>query len=197
MKYLFAVSVLFLSGLAFASNAAPVTVSSITVAGSTVTVNSTAHGLAINQGFCLSAPAGLCNVVATSSANSFTFTQASLTACASSCGTVSVAKKVIWLQTTTIQGGYQVSYVLWLTTTQPVAGTGSSAYLSATSQEKAALLAGNFIEISRTQFFPLSTTLANAEAQLQNDFNAQQSALAASVQPGQFYGNFFDTGWTQ
>jgi hypothetical protein len=78
-----------------------------------------------------------------------------------------------------------------------VAGTGSSAYLSATSQEKAALLAGNLIEISRTQFFPLSTTLANAEAQLQNDYSAQQSALAASVQPGQFYGNFFDTGWTQ
>jgi hypothetical protein len=62
---------------------------------------------------------------------------------------------------------------------------------------KGCITRGNFIEIPRTQFFPLSTTLANAEAQLQNDFNAQQSALAASVQPGQFYGNFFDTGWTQ
>jgi hypothetical protein len=197
MKTLSAVVVLFLSALAFASNAAPVIVSTITVAGSTVTVNSTAHGLAVNQGFCLTAPAGLCNVVATSSANSFTFTQSAVAACASSCGTVTAGKKAIWLKTTTVQGGYEVAYVLWLTTTQPVAGTGASAYLSATSQEKAALLAGNFIEITRTQFFPLSTTLANAEAQLQNDYTAQQAALAASVQPGQFYGNFFDTGWTQ
>lgn len=197
MKSLISISILFLSALAFGSNASPITVSSISIAGNTVTVNATAHGLAVNQGFCLSAPAGLCNVVATSSANSFTFSQASVTSCASSCGTVSPAKKVIWLQTTTIQGGYQVSYVLWLTTTQPMSGTGASAYANATSQEKSALLAGNFIEITRTQFFPLSTTLANAEAQLQNDYNAQQNALAASVQPGQFYGNFFDTGWTQ
>jgi hypothetical protein len=191
------ITLLVLSAFAFGSNAAPTAVSTITVVGSTVTVNSTANGLAVNQGFCLTAPAGLCNVVATASANSFTFTQSGVVACASSCGTVSAGKKVIWLQTSTVQGGYQVSYVLWLTTTQPVAGSGSSAYLSATSQEKAALLAGNFIEIPRSQFFPLSTTLPNAEAQLQNDYNAQQSALAASVQPGQFYGNFFDTGWTQ
>src|SRR3954471_12297345 len=96
--------IIALSALAFGSNATSVAVSTITVAGSTVTVNSTAHGLTVNQGFCLTAPAGLCNVVATSSANSFTFTQSAVTACASSCGTVTAGKKAIWLKTTTVQG---------------------------------------------------------------------------------------------
>ena len=191
------VVVLFLINNAHATNASPVSVSTITVAGNTVTVNATAHGLSQNQGFCLSAPAGVCNVVASTAANSFTFTATGVAACGSSCGTVSPAKKVIWLQTATIQGGYNVSYVLWLTTTLPVAGPGTSAYSGATSAEKAAINLGNFIELPRVQFFPFGTTLANAEAQLQNDYSAEQSNLASSVQPGQFFGNFFDTGWTQ
>jgi hypothetical protein len=189
---------LLLCARLFAANAASVTVQTITVAGSTVTINSTAHGLSVNQGFCLAAPAGLCNVVATATTNVFTFTASGVSACASSCGTVTAAKRAIWLSTQTVSGGYQVNYVLWLTTTSPVAGTGISGYTSATSQEKAALQLGNFIEVGRSEFFPLSTTLANAEAQLQNDYAAQQSQLASSVQPGQFFGNFYDgTGWTQ
>lgn len=189
---------LLLSARLFAANAASVAVQTIAVAGSTVTVNSTAHGLSVNQGFCLTAASGLCNVVATATANAFTFTASAISACASSCGTVTAAKRAIWLSTQTASGGYQVNYVLWLTTTSPVTSAGTSSYTSATSQEKAALAAGNFIELARAQFFPLSTTLANAEAQLQNDYVAQQSQLAASVQPGQFFGNFYDgTGWTQ
>lgn len=189
---------LLLSVRMFAANASSVAVTTITVSGGTVTVNSTAHGIVANQGFCLSAPAGVCNVAATAATNSFTFAATGVSACASSCGTVTAAKRAIWLSTQTVSGGYQVNYILWLTTTSPVSGSGTSAYTSATSQEKAALQLGNFIEIPRSEFFPLSTTLANAEAQLQNDYAAQQSQLAASVQPGQFFGNFFDgIGWTQ
>ena len=190
--------ILALSARMFGANASSIAVQTMTVAGSTVTVNSTAHGIAVNQGFCISAPAGLCNVAVSSTANSFTFTATGVLACPSTCGTVTAAKRAIWLSTQAVAGGYQVNYVLWLTTTQPVAGTGATAYINATSQEKAALQVGNFIEVARSDFFPLSTTLLNAEAQLQNDYAAQQSQLASSVQPGQFFGNFFDgTGWTQ
>lgn len=188
---------LLLSTLAFGANASPVSVSTITVAGPTVTVNATAHGLAQNQGFCLSAPAGVCNVVATSAANSFTFTATGIAACGSSCGTVAPAKKVIWLATSTVNGGYQVNYILWLTTTSPVATTIQSLFKNASVAENTAITAGNFIEVPRSEFFPIGTTLANAELVLQNDYTQQQQALAGSVQPGQFYGNFFDTGWTQ
>jgi hypothetical protein len=189
---------LVLSARLFAANASAVAVQSIAVVGSTVTVNSTAHGLAANQGFCLTAPAGICNTAATATTNAFTFTATGVSACASSCGTVSPAKRAIWLSTSNSSGGYQVSYVLWLTTTQPIPSSGTSAFSGASAQEKAALQLGNFMEVPRSEFFALGTTLANAEAQMQNDWTAQQAALAASVQPGQFFGNFFDgAGWTQ
>jgi hypothetical protein len=204
LKKFVAFLVVFLSAVVLAparvmaSNATPVTVSSTTVSGSIVTVNtSAANGLAVDQGMCLSS--GTCGVVATTpTGTQFTFTSPGAAACASSCGTVSPAPRVVWLATNTISGQYQVNYVLWLTTTTPVPGSGSSAWTSATTAQKSALSAGYFIEIVRSVIFPFGTTEANVEAQMQNDYVAQQSALASSVQPGTFYGDVYDgTGWTE
>lgn len=181
-----------------AAVATPTAVSTITVVTSTVTVNSTAHGLAVNQGFCLSASA-VCGVVATSTANSFTFTQAAFTACASSCGTVQPAKKVVWLQTTNVNGGYQVSYLLWETTITPVVNSSlTSAWSGASTAEVNAIKAGNVIEIPGIIFFPTGTSLASAESTLALIYSTAQGALAASVQPGAFFGNYLDgVGWLQ
>ena len=92
--------VLISSSLAFAT-APSTSITSTTVAGSTITVNATAHGLVANQGFCIAGSSvstdNVCGVVAGASANSFTFTSATALACSSSCGTVTAAKQVIVL----------------------------------------------------------------------------------------------------
>lgn len=200
MRTIFLVFFLFAASSVQAATATPVTVSSTAVAGGTVTVTTAAaHGLAVNQGFCnhtFATP--YCGVATAVTTTTFTFTQTGAVACSSSCGSVVPAKKIIWLTTSAIGGGYQVNYLLWLTTQSPVAQTGrTSAWPQAANEEVTGLVNGNFIEVQRQQFFPLGTTLANAEAQLVNDYNTQQSLLASAVQPGQFYGNFFDTGWLQ
>ena len=198
---LFCALLLCFTSAGHATTASPIIVSSTAVTGSTVTVTTAAaHGLVANQGFCNhSFTTAYCGVVVSApSSTTFTFTQTGAVACAATCGSIVPAKKIIWLVTNTVDGGYSVNYLLWLTTQQPVARAGAtSAWPNAATEENNAIAAGTFLEISRTQFFPLNTSLANAEAQMVNDYNAQQSNLAASVQPGQFYGNFFDTGWLQ
>lgn len=195
----------FIAASAFASNASPIAISGISIAGNTLTVTtSAAHGLSatLPSGFCISGSSAgadnVCGVVlSTPLTTSFTFTLSGGAACSSSCGTVLPAKRVIWLTTQTVSGGYQVNYLLWVVTPSGVPGKGS-AWSGASASENAALNSGTFIEVPRSQFFPLGTSLANAEAQLQNDWIAQQNALTASVQPGQFFGNFLDSaGWTQ
>lgn len=205
-KYLLSIVLLVLCPLRmFAATATPVAIASVAAAGNTLTVTtSAAHGLSatLPSGFCIAgsstAADNVCGVVATSpTSTTFTFTLAGGAACAASCGTVTPAKRVIWLQTTTVSGGYQVSYLLWLTTTAPVAGK-TSAWGAASAAENNALSAGALIEIPRTQFFPAGTSLVNAETFMASDWTANQNALAASVQPGAFFGNFFDGfGWLQ
>lgn len=205
MRKLFLVLALLFARQALAVNASPVAISTIAFASGVVTVNtSTAHGLlaSLPSAFCISGSStsadNVCGVVTTApTSTQFTFALASGATCASSCGTVLPAKRAIWLVTSTVQGGYQVNYVLWLATTQPVAGR-VSAWSGASTSENNALSSGSLIEVNRTIFFALGTTLAAAEAAIQQDWIAQQNALAASVQPGAFFGNFFDgSGWTQ
>jgi hypothetical protein len=187
--------------------ATPVSVSSVAVSGNTLTVTtSAAHGLSatLPSGFCMTGSSvsadNVCGVVLTiPTGTTFTFTLVGGVVCSASCGSVAPAKRAIWLQTATVSGGYQVTYLLWLTTTSPVAGAAkTSAWPNASAVEVNAVVAGLLIEVQRTQFFPLGTSLANAEAFIVNDWTTQQNALAASVQPGTFYGNFFDgVGWLQ
>jgi hypothetical protein len=207
MKRLPLLSILFLASLpSLATVATPVTISGIAVAGSTLTVTtSAAHGLSatLPSSFCIAGSSAvvdnICGVVATAAdATHFTFSLTGGTSCAASCGTVAPAKRIIWLQTQTVSGGYQVSYLLWLATTQPVSGAKASAWPNASAAETAAIVSGLIIEVQRTQFFPAGTSLANAETFMVSDWTAQQNALASSVQPGAFFGNFFDgVGWLQ
>jgi hypothetical protein len=174
--------------------ATPVTVSSITVAGSTVTVNATAHGIAANRGFCLSVQS-FCGTAATSSANSFTFTSTAVTACASSCGTVSPAKQVIGLGIS-LPPNQQASFLCWLYTASPVPGTATSAWSGASASEKNALAAGTTIE-SAPQPFPVAgATLAAFKAYAQQQCANLQSALDSGIAPAFLLGNYYDgTGW--
>src|SRR4051812_29605675 len=81
---------------------AAVSISSIAVAAQTVTVTTASpHGLAVNSGFCLSAPASVCAVAKTiPSGTTLTFDQpsnVSVAVCASSCGTGDVSPKIVIL----------------------------------------------------------------------------------------------------
>jgi hypothetical protein len=51
--------------------------------------------------------------------------------------------------------------------------------------------------VNRFFFVPNGMTLAQAQAEMTTDCTALQAALASGVQPGQFYGDYYDTGWLQ
>lgn len=192
---------------AFAATAAPVAVSTIAVAGSTVTVTTAAnHNLAVTQGFCLSAPGPACSAIATvPNATSFTFTQPSnvtVAACAAACGTVVPAPRVIVLET--FQGAQNqigVHRLYWLTTTAPVPGSGSvwtakAGSAGASTAQSSAVAAGNFIEVNVSDSFPASLTTAQIQTAMQNDYNTRQANLAAISQPAAYFGSIWDgSGW--
>lgn len=201
---------LALWSLPFTASAA-VSVSTIGVTGPTVTVTTaTAHGLTVNTGFCLSAPASVCAVAKTvPTGTTLTFDQPSnitVAACASSCGTGDVSPKIIILDVpTSDQTSQVIHYLLWLTTLNPIPKTGgTSAWVAqngsagASTAQVNALAAGSFLEKNISRAFPSTMTTAQIEVVLQNDYNTQQSAIAAGTQPGAFYG-FVWTGsaWVQ
>ncbi len=167
-------------------------------------MNATAHGLLANQGFSLRATTGgtydYNGTVVSASANSFTFAQGSLSAAgqAGAAGLVFPAKQVIVLSTTQSEGSPElvVQYALWLTTAQPIPGPGASAWAGASAKEVAAIAAGFVVERVDTKSFAKGDAKAAVQAELQNEYSQQQAALAAAVQPGQFYGGYFDGGWS-
>jgi hypothetical protein len=188
-----------------------VAVSTIGVAGATVTVTTgSAHGLSVNSGFCLSAPANVCAVAKTvPSGTTLTFDMPSnvtVAACAASCGTGDVAPKIIILDVpTSDQTSQVVHYLLWLTTLNPIPKTGgTSAWVAqngsvgASTPQVNAIAAGAFIEKNISRAFPTTMTTAQIQVVLQNDYTTQQAALVAGTQPGAFYG-FVWTGaaWVQ
>lgn len=207
-------SILFLLAIlfcipSFAANATPVTVNSIAVAGSTVTVTTaSAHGLAANQGFCLSNPGNVCSAVSTvPNSTTFTFAQPSnvtVAVCASSCGTSAPAPRVIVLDVSQPSAAQMnVHYLLWLTTTSGIGG-GSTSWRSVaasagpTTAQSAAVAAGNFIEVNLTNSFPSTLTSAQLQTYMQNDYSTRQAALASNTQPAAYYGVIYDgSGWGQ
>lgn len=176
-------------------------ITTTTMAGAVQTVNSAGHGLAVNQGFCITgagvASNSVCGVVATATANSFTMTVAGVAACASSCGTVAAAPQIIILTISHPSQGYlTVSYLFWLTTTSGVAVNGSSQYSAATGAQVAAINAGRFVEFQTNHTFPASFSVANIKLLIQADYLAAQATLAANSQPGAFFNDTFDgTAW--
>lgn len=197
----------------FAANATPVSVSSVSVAGTTVTVNtSTAHGLSATgngQGFCITGSSvadNVCGVVATApTSTQLTFTASGLSACSSSCGSIAPAPQVVVLKVYALNGETtQFNYIIWLTTQQPCPGSASSAWSAAngstgaTSAQANALSSGIFIEVQRTLQVPVGTAIATVEGMLQSDYAQQQTALANNPQPCVYYGFDFDgVGWAK
>lgn len=196
------IAVLFLclaaAALSFAAPATPVAVSTIAVAGSTVTVNSTAHGIIANQGFCLSAPASFCGTVVTAAANSFTFTSAAVAVCASSCGTVVPAKQIVALAIS-MPPNQSAQFVCWLATTSAGAGrSGNSAWSGASAAENTAIANGTTIEIPQSYAVPPGTALADFKLFAQRSCANLQSQLNSGVPPAFLLGNYFDgVGWLQ
>ncbi len=186
------------------ATAASVAISAIQRTNNVVTVTTAAaHGLAAGQGFSLSGVADNSfnlngTVLAVPSATTFTFNQSGANA-SSTGGNVLPAKEVIVLEISeTSQSEITIRYLLWLTTTVPVARpSATSQWSGASASEIAAIAAGTTIEQVRSKTFPGTLTKAQIQAILAADFAAQQAQLAAVTQPGQFYGVYFDgTGWS-
>lgn len=186
--------------------ATPVNISGITVSGSTVTVTtSLAHGLVAGSGFSIQgmSPSNsnllINSTVATvTSSTVFTFTLASPGTWTSG-GTVSRAKDVVVLSVTVPQAGViTLQYALWITTSAPVAKAGAvSQWIGASAQENAALAAGTTIEVIRSISLASASTAAEIKSVLSSDYAAQQSALAATIQPGTYFGVYYDgVGWS-
>jgi hypothetical protein len=177
-----------------------VSVSTISVASGTVTVvTGSAHGLAVNSGFCLSAPASVC-AVAKTVPNSTTFTfdmpsNVAVAACAASCGTGDLAPKLAVLPVSASQSTQTFSYVLWLTTLTPLpkagavsAWTASALSAGASAAQNNALAAGSFLEVARSVTFPITQAIGDVQIYMQNDWQASQTALQSNTQPGAYYG---------
>jgi len=205
-KLLLALTLWLLPSLASAA----VGISTITVASGTVTVTTaSAHGLAVNTGFCLSAPASVCAVAKTiTNATVFTFdmpTNTTVAPCGASCGSGDLAPKLAVLQVTPGQSTKIFSYVLWLTTLTPLpksgalsAWTATATSAGASTAQNNALAAGSFIEIARAVSFPLAQAIADVQTYMQNDYNSTQAALVGNTQPGAFYGFVWNGGaWIQ
>jgi hypothetical protein len=188
--------------------ASPIAVSSITFLGNVVTVNTaTNHNLAVNQGFSLTTVIPVAynvnsTVATTPLATSFTFFLQSPPTYVSG-GSMLPAKETIMLNAAGPQVGGQagqifIRYLLWLTTVTPVFSAGVvSSWFGASAQENAALVTGNTIEMPRSFSFPSSTSKANIQSAIQADFVAQQAALVAAIQPGLYFGVYYDgTGWS-
>jgi hypothetical protein len=188
---------------------AAVGLTSIAVASGTVTVvTASAHGLAVNTGFCLSAPASVCAAAKTiTNSTTFTFDMPSnvtVSACASSCGTGDLAPKAIVLGVQASQTTQTVTYALWVTTLTPLPRSGAtSAWTNAigtgaTTAQNNALASGAFVELVTSFPFPASTTTATMQTIVQNAWTSAQAALAATTQPGAFYGFVWNgSTWVQ
>lgn len=201
---------LLLALLLLAAPAQATTISSISVAGNTVTVNSTAHGLsaALPSAFCITGSSvavdNVCGVVVTATANALTFTASGLANCAATCGTVVAAPRIIILSTPQTAEGVLVNFLLWTATTNGIAATNASAWKMGgassgpTSAQLNLLASGGLIERGDSQIFPTGTTTAAIQAFLQNKWTTEQTRQSNGIQPGAFYGQGWDgTSWAQ
>jgi len=201
---------LYGSAQGWAALATPVAISSIAVAGSTVTVTTSAvHGLTAISGFCTTAPSSVCSAIATvPTTTTFTFAQPStgnVAVCASSCGTVTQAPRAVVLDISqSVQGVQNVRFLLWLTTTSPIATSAATQWVAktgsigATTAQGNAVLAGNFVERVYTENFPATFTIGDIQNFISKTFASQQAALQATTQPAAFYGSVLDgVGWGQ
>jgi len=194
--------------LAFVALAQATTVSSITCAGQTATVNSTAHGLIASQGFSLSGTSPTFNSTAsTVTANAFTFVLPAGTACSgftSGYSAVAPAKQIIDTFSVAFPGTATVAlnYVYWFTTVYPnpictLAGVPIppytvcpvSLYVNATAAEQAAILAGTTVEVAGQLVVPAATPPATVQTTVISQYNAMQVGFAGYLLAGGYFWN--------
>lgn len=112
-----------------------------------------------------------------------------------------MAKQVIVLETNASDGGFiTVRAAMWFPLTNPIAQAPSleSAWPGRSQAEVDALRAGTVKEEVRQFQFPTGTSTAAMKTQLQADYTARATWLAAQPPMGQYFGVFFDsaTGWS-
>ena len=190
---------LFVLSLAFAipTLGAPVVainVSTITTSSGIVTVTtSVAHNLIINQGFCLGFSSGTCGVVETVPTTT-TLTFHGNIVCPTTCGTIQAAPQIIVLQAgQPSTNTWSLNVVFWLTTTSGVAGTGrTSTWSGASVAQSAALNAGSFVELTKSYQFSTTLPITTVETIITDDYQAEQSRISTSIQPGTYYGVIYN-----
>jgi hypothetical protein len=213
MRTSIAVALLLVSSvLAFGAASTPVTISSITVASGTATITtSTAHNIpSTNAGVCLQGVSVAVDILcgtALTVPSSTTFTMsatqgnATMLACASSCGTAQPAKNFLILGNPLLGalGLQQVTVCVWNYIQTPLAAPNrTSACASAETNstlltsENTALASGTWDEVVITLTLASSDTRAQIEQEFQRIQFARQTAISAGIQPGRDTGTFCD-----
>jgi hypothetical protein len=182
--------------------ASPVAITSVSRTANVVTVNcATNCNIAPNQGFSVSGVTDTSfntnGTATTGSGTTFTFSQSGVTA-SSSGGSVAPAKQVIVLQVTPSPNFIGVQALCWTTTINGIPQSQGSQWIGASNLENNAIKAGTTIEQTlNVQPYPSSYSKAQIQADLQARCNSLQSTLSTGVQPGQFFGGYFDgTAWS-
>ncbi len=178
------------------------TVSSITCAGQTATVNSTAHGLIASQGFSLSGTSATFNSSAsTVTANSFTFVLPSANPCSgftSGYTAVAPAKQIIELSSVAnpMPATVTMNYLFWFSTAypNPLPPSTVSAWSGASAAENAALVAGTTVETQGQLTVGASMLASAVTAQIISQYNAMQAGFAGYLLAGGYYWN--GLAWT-
>lgn len=105
-----------------------------------------------------------------------------------------MAKEIIVLEVkSTTPDVLQIRYLLWLTTPKPIPTSAGSQWSGANASEISAIQAGTTIEEQFVQNFPQSFGTANIKAFLNAHWNDRQNYLNSIIQPGQYYGVFYDS----
>jgi hypothetical protein len=196
-RFLLLCAILFSAAIASATLSPGVTISSITVSGTTGTVTcSSACGMISNDpGGCIAGSSVTadngCYAVTVTSSTVFTFSSSTATACASSCGTAQPGLNFIISGDpfAGIAGIQLATACVWTYQTTPLPISGkttscSSAFSSSIAVSSgisslltpinAALASGQWVENTSTLFVALSDTTANIEQELQRQqFQAQ------------------------
>jgi hypothetical protein len=195
------------------------TVSSITCAGQTATVNATAHGLVASQGFSLAGTAASFNSsISSVTTNAFTFVLPAGTACSgftSGYTSVAPAKQIIDISSNANPANATVTlnYLYWFTTAYPnpipcdlpvtsgdppvTTNTGcpQSVWARASAAENAAIVAGTTVETYGSLTIPASTSAATVQTTVISQYNAMQAGFANYLLAGGYSWN--GTAWAK
>lgn len=185
----------------WSATATAVSLSAVSRAANVVTVTcSAACNIAAGKGFSISgvtdASFNTNGTAVTGSGTSFTFNQTGVTA-SSSGGSVLPAKQVVVLIVSSVPNFTNVSAICWLSTTAGIVVSNGSNWTGASASENNAIKAGTTLEQSLSVSYPSTYSAAQIQSDLQARCNGLQATLAAGVQPGSFYGGFYDgAGWS-